>query len=192
MPYLQQNNNWLWKLLNKDNSFFSNEILPKVNISYNIRRISPRSVYVKSQRLTKFSKRQKKTRNILRQQNYSNKCIDDCCVMFLYKNLLAMNGHYGTLSCVKPWKKNLIFFNVLMANCIIWLSNVSVIHSTKCSFFLIYINDLPEGLKLLADDNSSFSIVKCVNTTAVTLNNFWKKKTRLNISMRNVVQSQSN
>ena len=22
-----------------------------------------------------------------------------------------MNGHYGTLSCVKPWKKNLIFFN---------------------------------------------------------------------------------
>lgn len=213
MPYLQQNNNWLWKLLNKDNSFFSNEILPKVNISYNIRRISPRSVYVKSQRLTKFSKRQKKTRNILRQQNYLNKCIDDCCVMFLYKNLLAMNGHYGTLSCVKPWKKNLIFFNVLMANCIIWLSNVSVIHSTKCSlwlnfrleiykqmcttvlrppFFLIYINDLPEGLKLLADDNSSFSIVKCVNTTAVTLNNFWKKKTRLNISMSNVVQSQSN
>ena len=41
-------------------------------------------------------------------------------------------------------------------------------------FFLIYINDLPEGLnsevKLFADDTSLFSIVNCVNTSALTLN----------------------
>ena len=41
-------------------------------------------------------------------------------------------------------------------------------------FFLIYINDLPEGLnfevKLFADDTSLFSIVKCVKTSASTLN----------------------
>ena len=41
-------------------------------------------------------------------------------------------------------------------------------------FFLIYINDLPEGLnsevKLFADDTSLFSIVNCVNTSASTLN----------------------
>ena len=41
-------------------------------------------------------------------------------------------------------------------------------------FFLIYINDLPEGLyseaKLFADDTSLFSIVNCVNTSATTLN----------------------
>ena len=40
--------------------------------------------------------------------------------------------------------------------------------------FLIYINDLPEGLnsevKLFADDTSLFSIVNCVNTSASTLN----------------------
>ena len=37
--------------------------------------------------------------------------------------------------------------------------------------FLIYINDLPEGLnsevKLFADDTSLFSIANCVNTSAV-------------------------
>ena len=42
-------------------------------------------------------------------------------------------------------------------------------------FFLIYINDLPEGLnseiKLFADDTSLFSIINCVNTSASTLNN---------------------
>ena len=41
-------------------------------------------------------------------------------------------------------------------------------------FFLIYINDLPEGLNsevnLFADDTSLFSIVTCVNTSASTLN----------------------
>ena len=41
-------------------------------------------------------------------------------------------------------------------------------------FFLIYINDLPEGLnsevKLFADDTSLFSIVNCVNTSASALN----------------------
>ena len=41
-------------------------------------------------------------------------------------------------------------------------------------FFLIYINDLPQGLnsevKLFADDTSLFSIVNCVNTSASTLN----------------------
>ena len=41
-------------------------------------------------------------------------------------------------------------------------------------FFLIYINDLPEGLnsevKLFADDTSLFSIVNCINTSASTLN----------------------
>ena len=41
-------------------------------------------------------------------------------------------------------------------------------------FFLIYINDLPEGLnsevKLVADDTSLFNIVNCVNTSASTLN----------------------
>ena len=41
-------------------------------------------------------------------------------------------------------------------------------------FFLIYINDLPEGVnsevKLFADDTSLFSIVNCVNTSASTLN----------------------
>ena len=41
-------------------------------------------------------------------------------------------------------------------------------------FFLIYINNLPEGLnsevKLFADDTSLFSIVNCVNTSASTLN----------------------
>ena len=40
-------------------------------------------------------------------------------------------------------------------------------------FFLIYINDLPEGLnsevKLFADDTSLFSIVNCVKTSASTL-----------------------
>ena len=42
-------------------------------------------------------------------------------------------------------------------------------------FFLIYINDLPEGLnsevKLFADDTSLLSIVNSVNTSAATLNN---------------------
>ena len=41
-------------------------------------------------------------------------------------------------------------------------------------FFLIYINDLPEGLnsevKLFADDTSLFSIANCVNTSALTRN----------------------
>ena len=41
-------------------------------------------------------------------------------------------------------------------------------------FFLIYINDLPEGLNsevnLFADGTSLFSIVTCVNTSALTLN----------------------
>ena len=41
-------------------------------------------------------------------------------------------------------------------------------------FFLIYINNLPEGLnsevKLFADDTSLLSIVNCVNTSALTLN----------------------
>ena len=41
-------------------------------------------------------------------------------------------------------------------------------------FFLIFIKDLPEGLnsevKLFADDTSLFSIVNCVNTSALTLN----------------------
>ena len=41
-------------------------------------------------------------------------------------------------------------------------------------FFLIYIDDLPEGLnsevKHFADDTSLFSIVNCVNTSASTLN----------------------
>ena len=41
-------------------------------------------------------------------------------------------------------------------------------------FFLIYINDLPERLnsevKLFVDDTSLFSIVTCVNTSALTLN----------------------
>ena len=41
-------------------------------------------------------------------------------------------------------------------------------------FFIIYINDLPEGLnsevKLFADDTSIFSIVYCVNTSALTVN----------------------
>ena len=52
-------------------------------------------------------------------------------------------------------------------------------HTTRVSIgatliFLIYINDLPEGLnsevKLFADDTSLFSIVNCVNTSASTLN----------------------
>ena len=42
------------------------------------------------------------------------------------------------------------------------------------TFFLIYINNLPEGLnsevKLFADDTSLFSIANCVNTSASTLN----------------------
>ena len=41
-------------------------------------------------------------------------------------------------------------------------------------FFLIYINDLPEGLnsevKLFADHTSLFSFVNCINTSASTLN----------------------
>ena len=41
-------------------------------------------------------------------------------------------------------------------------------------FFLIYINDLPEGLysevKLFTDDTCLFSIENCVNTSATTLN----------------------
>ena len=41
-------------------------------------------------------------------------------------------------------------------------------------FFLIYINNLPEGLnsevKVFVDDTSLFSIVNCVNTSASTLN----------------------
>ena len=41
-------------------------------------------------------------------------------------------------------------------------------------FFLIYINDLPEGLncevKLFANDTSLFSIVNCENNSASTLN----------------------
>ena len=42
------------------------------------------------------------------------------------------------------------------------------------TFFLIYINNLPEGLnsevKLFADETSLFSIANCVNTSASTLN----------------------
>ena len=42
------------------------------------------------------------------------------------------------------------------------------------TFFLIYINNLPEGLnsevKLFADDTSLFSIANCVSTSASTLN----------------------
>ena len=41
-------------------------------------------------------------------------------------------------------------------------------------FFLIYINDLPQGLnsevKLFVDDTSLFSIANCVNTSTSTLN----------------------
>ena len=41
-------------------------------------------------------------------------------------------------------------------------------------FFLIYINNLPEGLnsevKLFADDTSLFSIANCVNTSTLSVN----------------------
>ena len=41
-------------------------------------------------------------------------------------------------------------------------------------FFLIYVNDQPQGLnsevKVFADDTSLFSIVNCVNTSALSLN----------------------
>ena len=51
--------------------------------------------------------------------------------------------------------------------------------------FLIYINDLPEGLnsevKVFADDTSLFSIANCVN-----------KNEGLGIPMENVIQSRSN
>ena len=64
------------------------------------------------------------------------------------------------------------------------MANLPVRHQLKLAyrrgqywghfFFLIYINDLPEGLnsevKLFADDTSLFSIVNCVNTSASTLN----------------------
>ena len=45
--------------------------------------------------------------------------------------------------------------------------------------FLIYINDLPDGLssnaKLFADDTSLFSVVHDINTSAIELNNDLKK-----------------
>ena len=62
-------------------------------------------------------------------------------------------------------------------------------------FFLIYINDLPEGLnsevKLFADDTSLFSIANCVNTSASTLTSDLLKNTGLGIPMGNVIQSRS-
>ena len=46
--------------------------------------------------------------------------------------------------------------------------------------FLIYINDLPDGLpsnvKLFADDTSLFSVVHDINTSAIRLNSGLKKK----------------
>ena len=45
--------------------------------------------------------------------------------------------------------------------------------------FLIYINDLPDGLssnaKLFADDTSLFSVVHDINTSAIELNSDLKK-----------------
>ena len=45
--------------------------------------------------------------------------------------------------------------------------------------FLIYINDLPDGLssnaKLFADDTSLFSVVHYINTSAIELNSDLKK-----------------
>ena len=45
------------------------------------------------------------------------------------------------------------------------------------SFFLIYVNDLPNGLKseckLFADDTSLFSVVHEVSTSASDINNDW-------------------
>ena len=46
-------------------------------------------------------------------------------------------------------------------------------------FFLIYINDLPDGLssnaKLIANDTSLFSVVQDINTSAIELNSDMKK-----------------
>ena len=64
------------------------------------------------------------------------------------------------------------------------MANLPVRHQLKLAyrrgqywghfFFLIYINDLPEGLnsevKLFADDTSLFSLVNSVNTSTSTLN----------------------
>ena len=55
--------------------------------------------------------------------------------------------------------------------------------------FLIYINDLPEGLqssvKLFADDISLFSTVYDTNISADRLDKYLKKNLRLDLQMEN-------
>ena len=63
-------------------------------------------------------------------------------------------------------------------------------------FFLIYINDLSEGLnsevKLFADDTSLFSIVNSVNTAALTVDNDLLKIQDYTYQWENAIQSISN
>ena len=69
-------------------------------------------------------------------------------------------------------------------------------------FFLIYINDLPEGLnsevKLFADDTSLFNIVNCINTSASTLNSDllkimdWPYQRKMSFNADRTKQAQKN
>ena len=94
----------------------------------------------------------------------------------LYK--LKSNGINGNaLQLIKSFLHNRCQRVVLNGESSSWLSiRAGVPQGSVLGplFFLIYINDLPEGLnsevKLFADDTSLFSIVNCVNTSASTLN----------------------
>ena len=94
----------------------------------------------------------------------------------LYK--LKSNGINGNaLQLIKSFLHNRCQRVVLNGESSSWLSiRAGVPQGSVLGplFFLIYINDLPEGLnsevKLFADDTSLFSIANCVNTSASTLN----------------------
>ena len=94
----------------------------------------------------------------------------------LYK--LKSNGINGNvLQLIKSFLYNRCKRVVLNRHSSSWLSRGAGVPQGSVLgplFFLMYINDLPEGLnsevKLFADDTSLFSIVNCVNTSASTLN----------------------
>ena len=95
----------------------------------------------------------------------------------LYK--IKINGINGNaLQLIKPFLHNRCQRVALNGQSSSWLSIRAELPQGSVLgplFFLIYINDLPEGLisevKLFADDTSLLSIVNSVNTSAATLNN---------------------